>query len=88
MPYFALLSALLIVATPFAGSQAFDLPTAGQDDLTLAFEDEFGGDGYNDDGGSADLDDPDGDGDDEDARAPEDDDDDWDNEDIDQGLRT
>jgi hypothetical protein len=87
MPYFALLSALLIVASPFGGSQAFDLPTTAPDDLTLAFEDEFGGDGYNDDGGSADLDDPDGDGDDEDARGPEEDDDDWDSDDTDRDVR-
>jgi hypothetical protein len=88
MPYLALLSALLIVASPFGGSQAFDLPSGQSDDPVLAFEDEYGGDGYSDDGGSADLDDPDGDGDDEDARAPEDDDDDWDNDDRDDGVRT
>jgi hypothetical protein len=85
MPYFALLSALLIVASPFGGSQAFDLPNGAPDDPILAFEDEYGGDGYSDDGGSADLDDPDGDGDDEDARAPEDDERD---DDRDEGLRT
>ncbi len=87
MPYFALLSALLIVATPFAGSQAFDLPGSSPEDVIIAFEDEYGGDGYNDDGGSADLDDPDGDGSDEDARAPEDDDDDWDGDDLDGRIR-
>lgn len=88
MPYFALLSALLIVATPFAGSQAFDLSAPSPDAATLIFDDYDGSNGY-DDGGSADLDDPDNDGDDEDARAPDDEDDgEWDIDDTDRSLRT